>query len=494
MKSAPLVPCGRPDWAKPKPATGEAPLPLSREIDPPTPFPVDALGPIGADVVKAMQTVIQAPVALLGQTILAAMNQVAQPHANVVVDGRVSPLSEFFLTLGESGERKSAGDSWALLPVRAQQRLLMQQYASEREQFEIAAQLFEAQAKRILADKKLSAEARQAKLAELNKPTAPIMPMLIVSEPTSEALQRQLAHGLPSIGLINDEAGQLLGGFAMSSEKKLGTLTTLSRLWDRGEFDRVRVGDGSGTYYGRRLTLHLMAQPVVASMLLADPLAREQGFLARCLVSFPQSTAGTRRYVETNLGHTPEYRRYAERLTDLLERPWPLLEDGHELDPPEISLTPAAKRTWVALYNDIEHALGKDRELAPVRALASKAPEHISRLAGTFAVFEDEANVSESHVDRAAALMQHYLGEALRLWGTGQVSAELKLAQEVLNWLRDKMGPGRAIPLADIYRNGPAAIRSAGTARRVMQLLTHHGWVVAAEHPTAREAFELVAV
>ena len=62
------------------------------------------------------------------------------------------------------------------------------------------------------------------------------------------------------------------------------------------------------------------------------------------------------------------------------------------------------------------------------------------------------------------------------------------------NWLRDKMGPGRAIPLADIYRNGPAAIRSAGTARRVMQLLTHHGWVVAAEHPTAREAFELVTV
>jgi hypothetical protein len=154
----------------------------------------------------------------------------------------------------------------------------------------------------------------------------------------------------------------------------------------------------------------------------------------------------------------------------------------------------AAKRTWVALYNDIEHALGKDRELAPVRALASKAPEHISRLAGTFAVFEGVANVSENHIDRAAALMQHYLGEALRLWGTGQVSVELKLAQEVLNWLRDKMGPGRAIPLADIYRNGPAAIRSAGTARRVMQLLAHHGWVVVAEHPTAREAFELVAV
>ena len=46
--------------------------------------------------------------------------------------------------------------------------------------------------------------------------------------------------------------------------------------------------------------------------------------------------------------------------------------------------------------------------------------------------------------------MQHYLAEALRLWGAGQVSAELKLAHELLNWLRDKMGPGRVIPLADM--------------------------------------------
>lgn len=74
----------------------------------------------------------------------------------------------------------------------------------------------------------------------------------------------------------------------------------------------------------------------------------------------------------------------------------------------------------MALYNDIEHALGKDRELVPVRSLASKAPEHICRLTGTFVVFEGEDNISENHVERAAALIQHYLGEAQRLWGTGR--------------------------------------------------------------------------
>jgi len=480
----------RPDWAKERLPD---PLPLSRELDPPTPYAVEALGPIGAGVVQKMHEIIQAPVALIGQSILAAMNQVAQPHANVIVDGRVSPLSEFFLTLGESGERKSAADSWALAGVRVRQRILMQKFVVNREIYEKSAEIYEAAAKRILADRKLSAEAKQAKLGEIEKPKAPVMPLFIVSEPSTEAIHRQLIVGLPSLGLVNDEGGQFLGGYAMSAEKRLGTLTTLSRLWDRGEFDRVRVGDGSGSYYGRRLNLHLMVQPAVAALLLADPLAREQGFLARCLVSYPRSTAGQRKYVETDLGRTPEYRAYTDRMDTLLEQEWPVT-DNHELDPPNIVLTPSAKRAWITLYNDIEKALGGDGDLVPIRSLASKAPEHITRVAGTFAVFEGDSGIHEGHIDRAALLIQHYLAEAIRLWGAGQVSAELHLAQEVLNWLRDKMGPGRAIPLANIYRNGPAAIRSASAARKIMQLLEHHGWVAAAEHPSAREAYVLVAL
>ena len=71
---------------------------------------------------------------------------------------------------------------------------------------------------------------------------------------------------------------------------------------------------------------------------------------------------------------------------------------------------------WVAIYNDIERGLGANGRLAPVRSLASKAPEHIARLAGTFAVFDGDAQIDTSHIDRAALLMQHYLAEALRLW------------------------------------------------------------------------------
>lgn len=487
MQGIPSRSAPRPDWAM-----GEAPMPLTRELPPASTFPHEALGHIGCGVVTLMHQVIQAPVALVGQTILAAMNQASQTYANVCIDGRVSPLSEYFLTLGESGERKSAADGWALASVRQQQKQLMARYEQDRDVFDKALEVYETTSKRILADKKLSPEVKQARLQELTKPQAPVMPLLIVSEPSSEAIQRQLIIGEPSIGLVNDEGGQFLGGFAMSAEKRLGTLTTLSRLWDRGEFDRVRVGDGSGSYYGRRLCLHLMVQPAVASSLLADPLAREQGFLARCLVSYPASTAGTRIYVETDLNAAPAYQAYNTRLNELLAGPWPKAND-HELDPPNLFLSPEAKRTWIAIYNDLESGLAPQGPFVNVRALASKAPEHIARLAGTFAVYEGDDEIHEEHVDRALRLVLHYLDEAQRLWGAGQIKPELRLAQELLHWWRTKVGTGRVITLTDVYRNGPSAIRSAAVARTVVRILLEHGWLMNGVHPKAKEAFELVA-
>ena len=146
----------------------------------------------------------------------------------------------------------------------------------------------------------------------------------------------------------------------------------------------------------------------------------------------------------------------------------------------------------MAVYNDLESSLGKDGHYNSVRSLASKASEHISRLAGTFAIFDGDDAIHEEQIDRALRLMLHYLDEALRLWGAGKVKTELKLAQELLDWLRTKVGAGFVFALADIYRKGPTQIRSAAVARVVVRVLLEHGWVVEAEHPTAKEAFELV--
>jgi len=468
-----------------------APMPLTRPLPDASEFPTDDLGAIGSRLARLMHQIIQAPPALLGQSILGAMNYVAQPHANVCIDGRVSPLSEFFLTLGESGERKSAADRWALAEIRNYQQKLNQEFPAEHERFEISLNIYETSYKKILHDKKLTAEQKQSQMERLTKPSAPKTPMLIVSEPSSEAIQRQLIVGLPSVGLFNDEGGQFLGGYAMSAEKRLGTLTTLSRLWDRGEFDRVRVTDGAGSYFGRRLNMHLMIQPGVASNLLADPLAKEQGFLARCLVSYPQTTAGTRSYVEADIGESAVYQEYVARIRHLLTNGWPVSAEG-ELQPRNLLLTPQAKRNWVQTYNAFESDLGPTGIYAPIRSFATKAPEHIARLAGTFAIFDQDNCIHEEHIDRAMRLVLHYLAEAKRLWGNGHTTPELVRAQELLAWLHCNRKPDQIITLTDVYRNGPSSIRNAAAARDALKILIDHSWAIPQEHPTAKEAFTVV--
>ena len=80
----------------------------------------------------------------------------------------------------------------------------------------------------------------------------------------------------------------------MNAENKLKTAAALSDLWDRGLVKRLRAGDGAEILPGRRVSLHLMAQPDVAAILLSDRLLLEQGLLSRLLVTAPDTTAGTR--------------------------------------------------------------------------------------------------------------------------------------------------------------------------------------------------------
>ena len=92
----------------------------------------------------------------------------------------------------------------------------------------------------------------------------------------------------------SDEGGNFFGGHAMQKETRLRTISGMSKLWDSGEGDRNRVGDGNLSFSGRRLTAHFMIQPKVADEILSDELLVGQDWLARNLVAFPDSLASTR--------------------------------------------------------------------------------------------------------------------------------------------------------------------------------------------------------
>src|SRR5262249_30794249 len=78
-----------------QPLASTAPEPLRRTVSPPDPYPIDALSPILAGMARALMAVVQAPDAICGQSVLAAAALTVQAHADVTMDGRTFPVSQF---------------------------------------------------------------------------------------------------------------------------------------------------------------------------------------------------------------------------------------------------------------------------------------------------------------------------------------------------------------------------------------------------------------
>jgi hypothetical protein len=473
------------------------PDPLRRATIAPEPYPVEALGPILKPALEALQRTLQAPVPLISQSLLGAAALAAQAHANVTIDGRIYPLSLFLMTIGASGERKTGVDNLVLKPIQAHQRELVDSHKLASADHKIASRIWEqAEAAaikekvidlgKIRAGRKEKEEALKA-LGD-DPPEPPLLPNLLVGDPTSEGLFKLFANGQPSLGLFSDEGALFVGGHALARDARLRTIGALSKLWDGRPLDRVRGGDGASILYDRRLSLHLMMQPLVAAELLADPIYQDQGFLARVLISWPDTTAGKRPYVAIDPYQDATIGRYWKALSDLLAQPYPLRPNTrNELIPRSLSLSPNAKAEWITYFNAIEHAIGEGGPLESIRGFGSKAAEHAARLAGVLALV---ANPHAHEIDRhsiqcAILLMEYYVTEALRIHDSGVADPELQAAQRLLDWLhslRDKEGrPERFIYLVKVYQHGPSGIRDAKTAKPLVNILAKHRWLIKIE-------------
>ena len=477
--------------AQPSRQTQPTPEPLRRALPDATPYPVDALGPILAPAARALLDTVQAPDAVVAASLLAAASLAVQVHADVHVDGRTSPTSLWHVSIAESGERKSAIDCWALQAHREFERASGADYRAAMVQFKAAKRAHDIAAKR--AEKNKTPAAIAEEIRQLGPgPDAPLLPFLLVGEPTTEALHKLLIDGRGSVGLFSDDAGEFIGGHAMSAEHRTKTAASLARLWDKGEFDRVRVGDGASKHYGKRTALHLLLQPVIAESVLSDDMLTKQGFLARCLLSWPPTRAGTREYVERDLSGDAALAIYWRRMRALLDRQPPLRPGTrNELEPRRLGLDRDAKALFVQLANGIEKTMAADGPMAQVRAWASKGAEQALRIAGVLALTEnpDTNTITRDTLERAGEIAAYHLGEAARIVGTAAIPRAIRHAESVLDWCRSR--GLETISSRDLLRFGPNAIRTADAVGAAMGTLERHGWAVPVAH-SKRRAWTLV--
>ncbi len=460
-------------------ALGDIKRPLFRPIPPAPEFPLHAMGPL-RDAAEAVQWRTQAPAAICAQSVLAAATLAVQAHRDVELPGAgVKPLTELFASVADSGERKSSVDRIALTAVgrleehwRARREADMAAYANDHEAWKSAR---DAARKRHKSDR---AAIRAALEAIGPEPKPPPQAMLVVADPTPEALVLHLSER-PWAGVFTAEGGILLGGAAFNDESRMRTGALLNTLWDGAPIRRSRVLTGSAFLPGRRCSAHLMMQPVVADRLFGDTMLDGIGLLARFLLVAPDSTAGTRLFREVPPQCEMVLHDYNDRLTAILTRPPATMPGAPDaLAPPAMPLSGPARALWVRFHDAVECDLRLSGELHAIRAFGAKMAEHAGRLAAVLTVYADPdaMEVNAEAMACGIALAQHYAAEMLRLQGAGSVAPDLRLAARLLAWWQGRGNP--RCYLAEIYQRGLNAIGDAATARRLVALLEEHGWVM----------------
>lgn len=492
----------------------EGPQPLLRKIPRGAAYPVEALGPLKRSV-EAAQAITQAPIAIAAQSALSVASLAVQGHADVETLGGFAPTSLYCLTIARSGERKSATDKVLMDGLRQYERDRAGIYASDLEIWKNEQALWKGKRESILAAAKKPKAPKsrietQADLEALGpEPKAPISPNITVSEPTLEGLHLLYATGQPALGLFSDEGGQFLGGHAMNSDNRMKTVAGLSGLWGGEPINRTRSGDGASTLYGRRLTTHLMVQPIAARPLLADPIASGQGFLARFLITEPPSAIGTR--LANNISVCGKVADVAatSRLLEILEADKPTAENNpQELEPRQLLLTGGARDLLRQYYNAAEQAQAPGGEFEHVTSFASKSAEQAARIAAVLTLWEDlgASMVTPETMANGIMLAQFYLGEAKRLAEAATISIEVERAERLRVWLLESW-PSKAASIRrsadtivprDIVQHGPGSLRETKEAKKCLSILEDAGWVVPLPERTKvggmtrKEAFQIV--
>lgn len=460
----------------------EAPQPLRKKRSEAAAFPIEACPPMIRNAILGLHDKIQAPIAICAQSVLAAANLAVQGHADIELPfGQVRPLSCLFLTIAESGERKTSCDNEVEKFIAEYEAELRANHKTEHRIWQNSFDAWDKQRAQILSNQKKFSD-KQSKALALNdlgtQPIAPLNPMLTCAEPTFEGLCKLMAVGQPSMGIFSSEGGQFLYGHSMKDENKLKTAAALSDLWDGKSIKRIRSGDGNMMLCGRRLCVHLMIQPNIAAKFLSDPQLQGQGLLSRMLAVSPISTIGTRFSRAVSESSNEAIAEFGKALLSIFRKPHITKDDClNELTPRIIKCDIEASALLSSFADSIESRISSNGELESIRALASKLPEHAARLATTLALFDniETTTISSEYIKYGIRLAEFYGEEALRFAADGITDPNILLAEKLLKWLRNAWTED-LVSLPDIYQN-LNAISNRDTAQRIVSILESHGYL-----------------
>jgi putative DNA primase/helicase len=452
------------DWPEPQPLTAKIK---------PEPYPINSLPPTIREAVIEVQSFVKAPFPLVANSALGALSLAIQPHADVRrAETLEGPTSLFLLAIADSGERKTTCDRYFTQAIEAHQAEKIKELEPELTQYKADYSAWEAKRDGILNAIRQAGKTGEdtaefkfnLRQHEQEMPKPPPIPRIILGDETPENQAYSLAKHWPSSGVISSEAGTILGSHGMGKDSITRNLGLLNILWDGGTLSIGRKTSESFTVRDVRLTMALQIQDATLRGFFdgSKGLARGTGFMARFLIAWPDSTQGTRFFIEPPQG-MPKLAAFNRRLTEILNRDFKRKENGG-LDPIMLDFSPEAKAEWIGFHDSIEAELSESGELYDVRDVASKVADNAARLSALFQVFEhglDSREITADSFMAAAKVALWHLTEARRFFGGLALPPAIADAVNLDNWLIEHARKnGRTVAKSFIMQNGPYSLRN----------------------------------
>ena len=149
-------------------AEKEAPQPLRKEGIKAIDFPVNELPPLLKNAVLGVHDKIQSSIPICAQSVLSVANLAVQGYANMKALEEIKPISCYFITIAETGERKTASDDEALKSIIKYQTYLRKEYREKIQEYKSKSRIWEQKEREIIRSKSpISIDERLARLGRL---------------------------------------------------------------------------------------------------------------------------------------------------------------------------------------------------------------------------------------------------------------------------------------------------------------------------------------
>jgi hypothetical protein len=466
-------------------------------------FPVEALPSTLGEWVRATAHATQTPADLAAWGALAVLASTAMGVATVDCGSWNEELALYAVIAMPSGDRKSAVLRAATAPLReleaswqASAAPAVAAAAHRRDVLERRARHLTERAAKASADDRHEAE-RHALNArgELDALPEPVAPRLLADDATPEALAGLLArHG--RIAILAAESAILDNAPGRYSDGR-ANLHLLCNAYAGERTSIDRRGRAPEQIPRPLVTLALTIQPIYLARLVGDELAREQGFVARCVLAQPASLLG-RRSVDA-----PPVPEHVERRWEALVRRFADLATADKADTTPLRGGPGACSVGSVstsggftvtlglearlLLNElraaIEPRLAPAGNLRPIAAWVNRHAGRIARLAALLHLAEHAPATPVSAQTMGAALS---IGAYTLAHAQAALTGHDEQVGGAIRWLAVHARPTvtvRELHRGPLHGRGPAA-----AADQLARRLSDHGYLRSSDSGPSRAA------